>query len=254
MIAIYRGEDTCFAGAEPFQIKLDTELDLTGYTAELYFGSIVKFFGSDEVEKKVLRLSYTADETSSFFPGRGFATVKVYDTEGRVAVLKKFVIDVRFRKCDNAPVDAIDVAESVQEFLNVRKAAEKMFLLNEEDDIAAIKEAVNTILSAARERTEFSPVTMCQLGEINPKSIAIFKECMTNLQSLSLNLESLDEDSDTSEVKEAINAIVSVLGSIGVGSIGNIDFSGIEDPAASVNSIRIWAMKINGLLKKLNIK
>ena len=154
MIAIYRGEDTDFAGAEPIQIRLDTDLDLTGYTAELYFGSIVKTFESEDVEKKVLPLSYTAEETSTFFPGRGYATVKVYDTEGRTAILKRFIIDVRFRKCNDAPLDAIAVAESVQEFRNVRRAAEEILALNEDDDTEVVKEVVNKILSAARERTE----------------------------------------------------------------------------------------------------
>ena len=254
MIAIYRGEDTDFAGAEPIQIKLDTDLDLTGYTAKLYFGSIIKSFESEDVEKKVLPLSYTADETSTFFPGRGYATVKVYDTEGRTAILKRFIIDVRFRKCHDAPIDAIDIAESVQEFLNVRKTAEKMLLLNEDDDTAAVKDAVNKILYAARERTEFSPIPECQLREVNQKSIAIFNECMRGLQTLSLNIESLGTDADTSEVKDAVNAIVAVLGRLGEDSVRSIDFSGIEDPSASVKSIRNWALKVNGIFKKLNVK
>lgn len=253
MIAIYRGEDTDFAGAEPIQIRLDTDLDLTGYTAELYFGSIVKTFESEDVEKKVLPLSYTAEETSTFFPGRGYATVKVYDTEGRTAILKRFIIDVRFRKCNDAPLDAIAVAESVQEFRNVRRAAEEILALNEDDDTEVVKEVVNKILSAARERTEFSPIPECQLREVNQKSIAIFNECMRGLQTLSLNIESLGVDADISEVKEAVNAIVAVLGSLGEDSTRQIDFSGIDDPAASVNSIRFWALKVNGLFKKLKI-
>lgn len=237
MIAIYRGEDTDFAGAEPIQIKLDTDLDLTGYTAELYFGSIVKTFESEDVEKKVLPLSYTAAETSTFFPGRGYATIKVYDPDGRTAILKRFIIDVRFRKCHDAPLDAIDIAESVQEFLNVRKTAEKMLLLNEDDDTSTVKEAVNKILQAARERTEFSPIPECQLREADPKSLAIFNECMRGLQTLSLNIETLGVDADTSEVKDAINAIVTVLGNLGEDSVRGIEFSGVEDAAASVRSL-----------------
>lgn len=97
MIAIYRGEDTCFAGADPISVKLDTELDLTGFTADVLFGSIVKHFESDDVEKKELPLSFSAKETSTLFPGKGYAVVKVYDTEGRVSILKKFVIDVKMR-------------------------------------------------------------------------------------------------------------------------------------------------------------
>lgn len=97
MISIYRGEDTDFAGAPPIPVVIDTKLDLTGYTADILFGSIVKHYETDEVATKKLGLVFTAKETATFFPGKGYATVKVYDTEGRVAVLKKFIIDVKFR-------------------------------------------------------------------------------------------------------------------------------------------------------------
>ena len=98
MVTIYRGEDTDFADASPITVKIDTEIDLTGFTAKLYFGNVVKEFGSDEVETKELKFNFTAEESDGFFPGRGFATVKVYDTEGRVAILNKFIIDVKFRE------------------------------------------------------------------------------------------------------------------------------------------------------------
>ena len=100
MIAIYRGEDTDFAGSPPIKIKIDTDLDLTGYTSEILFGSVVKKFGEEDTGAKILPLSFTAEETNGFFPGRGYATVKVYDTDDRVAILKRFVIDVRFRSVD----------------------------------------------------------------------------------------------------------------------------------------------------------
>ena len=98
MIAIYRGEDTDFAGAPPIQVKIETDLDLTGFTADLLFGSIVKHYETEEVSTKILSLVFSAEETKTFFPGRGYATVKVYDTQGRVAILKRFVINVKFRE------------------------------------------------------------------------------------------------------------------------------------------------------------
>ena len=97
MVTIYRGEDTNFAGAAPIEVKIDTDLDLTGFTADILFGSVVKHYETEEVATKTLGLVFSAEETSGFFPGRGYATVKVYDTEGRVAVLKRFVINVKFR-------------------------------------------------------------------------------------------------------------------------------------------------------------
>ena len=51
MIAIYRGEDTDFAGAEPIQVKINTPLDLTGYTAKILFGSVVKDYGAEETSR-----------------------------------------------------------------------------------------------------------------------------------------------------------------------------------------------------------
>lgn len=155
MIAIYRGEDTDFAGAQPYQIKIDTDLDLTGYTADLIFGSITKSFGPEEVGAKLLNLSYTAEETSTFFPGKGFATIKVYDTEGRVAILKKFVIDVRFRRCKGYPIDGVDVAEAVDTVIHLREAATNLNELTEDDDTAAVKEQINTLVGTLKERVEF---------------------------------------------------------------------------------------------------
>ena len=100
MIVIYRGEDTEFANSDPIPITLNTEMDLTGYTAKLYFGNVVKSYGPEDVETKSLPLAFTAAETEGFFPGKGYATVKVYDTENRVRIMKHFVIDVEFRDDD----------------------------------------------------------------------------------------------------------------------------------------------------------
>jgi hypothetical protein len=97
VITIYRGEDTDFAGALPIPVSFTTDIDVTGFTAEILFGSVVKTFASEEVETKTLGLIYTAAETSSFFPGKGWATLKLYDKDGRVRIQKRFVIDVKFR-------------------------------------------------------------------------------------------------------------------------------------------------------------
>ena len=252
MVAIYRGEDTDFAGAEPIQIKIGTDLDLTGYTAKLLFGSVVKEFGEDDVGKKILPLSFTAEETSGFFPGRGFATVKVYDTQGRVAILKRFVIDVRFRNVDR--IDAVDFAESFQTFENVKAAAAKLSILTLDDDTATVKDTINELLMAARERVEFVPVTDFQFTQFSREDAKLFVECMRNLQCLSLNIEKLNEDSDTSDVKTAVNSIISILGNLGGDAIRGVDFSKVQDPSSSVNSIREWAVTLNKLLKKVNVR
>jgi hypothetical protein len=97
VITIYRGEDTDFADAPPIPVTFTTDLDVTGFTAEIYFGSVVKTFTSEEVQTKTLGLVYSAAETSSFFPGKGWATLKLYDTKGKVRIQERFVIDVKFR-------------------------------------------------------------------------------------------------------------------------------------------------------------
>ena len=251
MIAIYRGEDTDFAGAPPIKIKIATDLDLTGYTSELLFGNVVKKFDESDTAAKVLPLSFTAEETNGFFPGRGYATVKVYDTHGRVAVLKRFVIDVRFRSVDR--IDAVDFAESFQTFENVKTAAAKLAILTLDDDTATVKDTINELLYAARERVEFVPVTGFQFTQFTREDAKLFVECMRNLQCLSLNIESLDEDSDTADVKSAVNAIISILGDLGGDSVRGVDFSKVQDPSSSVNSIREWAVTLNKLLKKVNV-
>ena len=249
MIAIYRGEDTCFAGAEPITIRLDTELDLTGFTAELLFGSIVKDFGTEDVGRKELPLSFTAAETATLFPGKGYAVVKVYDTEGRVAILKKFVIDVRMRKADGH-IDAVDVAEAIATFDEIRKDAAAILTLTEEDDTAAVKAALNSFLSAARRRGEFTeviPLDGC--GFIPPSSVALFTDGIRSLKSIAINLGQLSEENDLHDVKETINKVVDILGLVKVESIRDLDFSKIEPPQASVISIQKWADSVLRILK-----
>jgi hypothetical protein len=251
MIAIYRGEDTDFAGAEPIMVKIDTGLDLTGYTADLLFGSIAKSFGTEDVSKKVLPLSFTAAETSTLFPGKGFAVVKVYDTEGRVAVLKKFVIDVRMRKYDPDGLDAIDVAEAIKTFEDIKEAAASLIELTEDDSTETVKETLNKFLEAARRRGEFReviPIDGC--GLIPPSSVALFTDSVRSLRILAQNVGTLDDDSDMAVVKETVNKIIRILATVQVDSLRDIDFSSIESPKSSVNSIREWADNISRILRR----
>ena len=97
MLVIYRGEDTDFADSAPLEVSFETDLDITGFTAEVQFGEVIKSFPAEEVQTKKLGLVYTADETSTFFPGKGIANMRIFDTEGRIRIQKRFVIDVKFR-------------------------------------------------------------------------------------------------------------------------------------------------------------
>lgn len=212
MIAIYRGEDTDFAGQEPIQIKINTPLDLTGYTADLLFGSVVKHYETEEVATKTLGLSFSAAETSQFFPGKGYATIKVYDTNGKVAVLKRFVIDVRFRRYDNAPMSAVDIAELMQSFENIRTVAQELPFLTDEDGKEQICAAINAILSAAKRRDEFSPLGAAGLMLIPPTSIIAFEECIRKLEAIALNNGESEEGDSMEDIKHLVNDMIVAFG------------------------------------------
>lgn len=240
MIAIYRGEDTDFGGAEPFQIKINTPLDLTGYTAKLLFGSIVKEFGPEDVGTKILPLSFTAEETSGFFPGRGFASVKVYDTDGRVAILKRFVIDVRFRSLESTPLDSLDISETIHAFENVREVAMHTFKLTDQDSMETVKHVINALLAAARRRDEFSPIPAWALAELPKGSLVVFMECVHRLSALAKDAEDLPDEAAEAEIKERLNAILAVFGG---------GKPALDDPKASLLSILDWAKEVNKILK-----
>ena len=212
MIAIYRGEDTDFAGAEPIKIKIDTALDLTGYTADILFGNVVKHYEAEEVASKTLGLSFTAEETSGFFPGRGFASVKVYDTEGRVAILKRFVIDVRFRNVDGI-VDYVDVSSAINMLMRMHKKAEEVKTLIESDDTATVKEAINSILAILRQREEIIPITY--MGECyhTAEGAATLRQLvmsMKTLEAIALD-NNLSEESDMADIKSIVNRFVEAM-------------------------------------------
>lgn len=238
MIAIYRGEDTDFAGQEPIQVKIITPFDLTGYTADIMFGSIVKHFESEEVATKTLGLSYTAAETATFFPGRGFAAVKVYDTESRVAILKRFVIDVRFRPYDKAPISDVDISELVYSFENIRAVARTIPLISPDDDIDVMKNAINELIAAAKQRGEFTPLSKAEILKIPNATILAFTDCMQKLEAMATDNTDVESRED---LRNAINDIISTIG-----GDGRVDK---DDPQATVNSLVVWAKEVGRILR-----
>ena len=247
MIAIYKGEDTDFAGQEPFLIKINTPLDLTGYTAKLLFGNVVKEFDSEQVGEKTLRLSFSAADTLDFYPGKGYASVQVFDTDNRVAILKRFIIDVRFRRPEDSAASMTDVSEVIQSFENIRNAVADISALTEEDDTATIKDVINVMLDAAKERTEFSAIPVCALKDVPPSAVMEFVNCIRNLESLAKDAESLDEDKSLEDIKERINEILTIFGG------GKTIHFDIEDPAASVKQLTEWAKEVNKALRTQKI-
>lgn len=89
---IVRGDDSDFGEGSPILLELDTEADLTGYTASLEFQSLIKEFDTEEVSSKLLSVSYTAEETMTFLLGKNLATIKITDTSGNQKVLSKFAM------------------------------------------------------------------------------------------------------------------------------------------------------------------
>lgn len=243
MIAIYRGEDTDFAGQPPIQVKINTPFDLTGYTADILFGSVVKQFGPEEVGTKTLNLSFTAAETAGFFPGRGFASIKVYDTDGRVAILKRFVIDVRFRDYEWSPLNAIDISEMIKSFEHIREAAITIPILTEDDDINIVRDAINTILDAAKERTEFEQVTSRELAKIPNSTIVAFVECMRKLESLAYDSKWDEEGMDIDEVRDLLNNLIEAFSGAKARKIN------FKSPQNSIKDIQALAEEVSRILR-----
>ena len=172
------------------------------------FGNVVKHFEPEEVETKTLGLVFSAAETAGFFPGKGYAVVKVYDTKGRVAYLKKFIVDVRFR--DNRVSD-VDLASAMHVVNNVRRVADALPDLTEVDDVASVKATVNGILSAVRARGEFRPLTDRDKIGINAERAREFFKAVRKLEEKSLTLRTLNEDSNIADIKDTLDQVLDVV-------------------------------------------
>ena len=79
---IVKGDDTFFNGIDLLgAIKLNCDLDLTGWKAKFIFLSAVLEF--DDLTAKVIQPRFTAQQTSAFAVGEYNATLILYDAEGR---------------------------------------------------------------------------------------------------------------------------------------------------------------------------
>ena len=130
-IRIIRGNDTTFSGNPPLRININTKTDLTGFTGILSFGSIEKHFGTEEVASKLLKLSYTSEETKKFFPGRGFALLRLFDSMGRQATVWRFVFNVIFpydhHKCGGFDIE-VEIG-SAEEAFDIKYDEEEEMLI-----------------------------------------------------------------------------------------------------------------------------
>lgn len=83
LIQIFRGDDTDGLGYQSIQGKITTTLDLTGCRAVFrYLGFTQEF---DPIpENGRITITIPASKTSKFPPGLGYASLRVYDSEGKV--------------------------------------------------------------------------------------------------------------------------------------------------------------------------
>lgn len=78
---IVKGDDTFFNGVDLLgAIKLNTELDLTGWKATFTYQSAILEF--NDLTEKVIQPRFTANQTASFLIGTYYATLTLFDTEG----------------------------------------------------------------------------------------------------------------------------------------------------------------------------
>lgn len=78
---IIKGDDTFFNGVDLLgAIKLNCDLDLTGWKAKFIFLSAVLEF--EDLSNKVIQPRFTASQTSAFAAGQYNATLILYDSQG----------------------------------------------------------------------------------------------------------------------------------------------------------------------------
>ena len=77
---IIKGDDTFFNNMDLLgSITLETDLDLTGWTAEFNLQGVT--FILDDMSSKVFQPRFTKEQTSTFQCGIHYATLKLYDTQ-----------------------------------------------------------------------------------------------------------------------------------------------------------------------------
>lgn len=217
MLAIYRGEDTEFADAEPFTVKIDTDLDLTGCTGKLYFGSVIKEFDAEEMASKELALSFNASDTADMFPGQAYATLKAYDAEGRESVLKRFIIDVRMRSGSGEKIDAVEAGRLLHIFSSLRDFCNSIDLESSESEDTLLEQ----FFAVVRMRDEFSPLSNSQMYYIKPDAFKEFWEGYNKLDAVAhLKIEEISV-----ATQEIIGQLIALFRGTTLCNPSNVTFS-----------------------------
>lgn len=90
-IAIFRGDDTDALGYQTIVGTIRTDLDLTGCRAVFKYLSFSAEFDPIPEDKK-LTVIIPASETSKFPPGLGYASLRVYDAEGKLCTFSNRIM------------------------------------------------------------------------------------------------------------------------------------------------------------------
>lgn len=90
-IAIFRGDDTDALGYQTIVGTIRTDLDLTGCRAVFKYLSFSVEFNPIPEDKK-LTVIIPASETKKFPPGLGYASLRVYDAEGKLCTFSNRIM------------------------------------------------------------------------------------------------------------------------------------------------------------------
>ena len=90
-IAIFRGDDTDALGYQTIVGTIRTDLDLTGCRAVFKYLSFSVEFDPIPEDKK-LTVIIPSSETSKFPPGLGYASLRVYDAEGKLCTFSNRIM------------------------------------------------------------------------------------------------------------------------------------------------------------------
>lgn len=82
-IGIFRGDDTDAFDYQTIVGTINTDLDLTGCKAVFRYLDFSMEFDPIPEDKKIT-IIIPADDTKKFPPGLGYASLRVYDSEGRL--------------------------------------------------------------------------------------------------------------------------------------------------------------------------
>lgn len=131
---IYKGDDTDFNGGAPITLNIETAFDLSGCRIELSFLGCRREFSGLSGHTATLSVVFSSAETAAMPVGTHCATLRAYDSAGRVRTLTD---SVRVRVTDSVDESAggsvdVGVGETVEE-------------LTPADGLGAVKEVVNKL-------------------------------------------------------------------------------------------------------------